>query len=203
MRAVSSWRRGRHCGARSHAHASAPGVAGVPRAHISHRRKCLGMSMVEMLVAVLVVGIGLMGVASLMIESMRNGHGALLRTQAVNLVSDMVERIRANPLGTDAYDCARYARGPVLLGCSPSGPAPGGVNCTARELAEDDLAEWQSAVMRALPSVGPASCRGNVAYVAASDATEPSRYRVSVSWQQHGEPLTYQSELLVAAPAPR
>ena len=186
MRAVTSWRRG--C---------------VPRANLCARRRCAGMSMVEALVAVLIVGMGLMGVASLIVESVRNGHGALLRTQAVNLVSDMVERIRANPLGTDAYDCARYSAGPALLGCSPSGAAPGGVNCTARELAEDDLAEWRSAVTRALPSVGPASCGGNVAYVAASDATEPSRYVVSVSWQQRGEPLTYQSELLVAAPAPR
>ena len=186
MRAVRNWRRG--C---------------VPRARVGARRKCAGMSMVEALVAVLIVGIGLMGVASLIVESVRNGHGALLRTQAVNLVSDMVERIRANPLGTDAYDCARYSGGPALLGCSPSGAAPDGVNCTARALAEDDLAGWQSAVTRALPSVGPAACGGNVAYIAASDATEPSRYLVSVSWQQRGEPLTYQSELLVAAPSPR
>jgi type IV pilus assembly protein PilV len=174
---------------------------GGSRWHPRELQKCAGMAMVEALVAVLVVAIGLMGVASLIVESVRNGHGALLRTQAVNLVSDMVERIRANPLGTDAYDCSRYSAAPALLGCSPSGAAPGGVSCTARELAEDDLAEWQSAVRRVLPSVASSSCGGNVSYVAASDAAEPSRYLVSVSWQQRGEPLTYQSELLVAAPA--
>ena len=107
--------------------------------------------MVEALVAALIVAIGLMGVAGLIVESLQNGHGALLRTQAVNLVSDMQERIRANPLGADAYDCAQYASGPSLLGCAPSGASPGGVNCTARELAEDDLAEWQNAAKRALP----------------------------------------------------
>ena len=170
-------------------------------------RRCRGVSLVEALVAVLVVALGLMGVASLIVESVKNGHGALLRTQAVNLVSDMQERIRANPLGAGAYDCSVYSSGPALLGCAPSDAAPAGVNCTARELAEDDLAEWQRAVRRALPSVGPAvgpgSCAANVVYVAASGATEPLRYLVSVSWQQRGglEPLTYQSELIVSPPA--
>src|SRR5215470_8922709 len=106
-------------------------------------RASAGFSMVEALIAVLIVAIGLMGVASLIVESLKNGHAALLRTQAVNLVSDMQERIRANPLGGDAYDCAKYARGPALLGCAPSGATPTAVSCTARQLAEDDLAEWQ------------------------------------------------------------
>lgn len=160
-----------------------------------------GFSMVEALIAVLIVGIGLMGVASLIVESLKNGHGALLRTQAVNLVSDMQERIRANPLGGDAYDCAKYSGGPALLGCAPSGAVSAAMSCTARELAEDDLAEWQRAVRRALPSVMRGSCAGEVRY-AAGDATEPARYTVSVSWQQRNEPLTYRSELFVSAPSP-
>jgi type IV pilus assembly protein PilV len=160
-----------------------------------------GFSMVEALIAVLIVAIGLMGVASLIVESVKNGHGALLRTQAVNLVSDMLERIRANPLAGDAYDCAGYAGGPALLGCAPSGAVPEAANCTARELAEDDLAEWQKAVRRALPAVTAGVCAADVMY-AAADATQPARYSVRVSWQQRNEPLTYQSELLVSAPSP-
>jgi len=163
-------------------------------------RNLAGFSMVEALIAVLIVAIGLMGVAGLIVESVKHGHGALLRTQAVNLVSDMQERIRANPFGGDAYDCGSYSSGPVPLGCAPSGAAPARVNCSARELAEDDLAEWQRAVRRALPSVSPGSCAANVMY-AAGDATQPARYSVSVSWHQRNEPLTYQSELLVSAPS--
>lgn len=164
----------------------------------SSRRNDAGMSMVEALIAVLIVGIGLMGVAGLIVESLKNGHRALLRTQAVNLVSDMQERIRANPRGGDAYDCARYANGPTVLGCASPG-VPSGSSCSARELAEDDLAEWQRAVRRTLPSVTPGSCAANVMY-AAGDVTRPAHYKVSVSWQQRTEQLTYQSELLVSAP---
>jgi len=164
-------------------------------------RSSTGFSMVEALIAVLIVAIGLMGVASLIIESLKNGHGALLRTQAVNLVSDMQERIRANPLAGDAYECAQYSSGPALLGCAPTESMPAAVSCTSRELAEDDLAEWQRAVRRALPLGMKDSCAADVRY-AAGDATRPARYTVSVSWQQRNEPLTYESELLVAAPSP-
>ena len=112
-------------------HAARRRQASASAAHRRAARRCRGVSMVEALVAALIVAIGLMGVAGLIVESLQNGHGALLRTQAVNLVSDMQERIRANPLGADAYDCAQYASGPSLLGCAPSGASPGGVNCTA------------------------------------------------------------------------
>src|SRR5262245_51189046 len=165
------------------------------------RRGYVGFSMVEALIAVLIVAIGLMGVAGLIVESVKNGHGALLRTQAVNLVSDMQERIRANPLGGDAYDCARYSSGPSLLGCTALGSMPAAAKCSARELAEDDLAEWQRAVRRALPSIMPSFCAADVRY-AGGDATQPARYTVSVSWQQRNEPLSYQSELLVLTPTP-
>lgn len=56
-----------------------------------------GMSLVEVLVALVVLSVGLLGIAQLLVYGMRTSHAALLRTQAVNLVADMAERIRANP----------------------------------------------------------------------------------------------------------
>jgi len=174
---------------------------------------CGGSSLVEALVAMVVVAIGLGGVASLMIASLRNGHEALLRTQAVNLVSDMQERIRANPAAGAAYDCGAYPGGPSIRSCAASEVAAG-VNCTARELAEDDLARWQGAVRVALPScgasagagaaAGAAACDANVTYTAAPSSAEPARYLVSVSWPQRGvsSPVTYQSDLLLVLPKP-
>jgi Tfp pilus assembly protein PilV len=55
------------------------------------------MSLVEVLVALVVLSIGLLGIAQVLINGMRTSHAALLRTQAVNLVADMADRIRANP----------------------------------------------------------------------------------------------------------
>jgi prepilin-type N-terminal cleavage/methylation domain-containing protein len=56
-----------------------------------------GMSLIEVLVALVILSVGLLGIAQLLIHGMRTSHAALLRTQAVNLVADMAERIRANP----------------------------------------------------------------------------------------------------------
>jgi type IV pilus assembly protein PilV len=48
-----------------------------------------GMSLIEVLVALVVLSIGLLGIAQVLIHGMRTSH--------VNLVADMAERIRANP----------------------------------------------------------------------------------------------------------
>ena len=95
-------------------------------------------ALVESLVAVLIVGIGLLGVCELVLNALRTASAALIHTQVVLLISDMMERIRANPDGLDAYDCPSYSDGPSERGCAPSG-APA-LECTASELAEDDLA---------------------------------------------------------------
>lgn len=163
-------------------------------------RAVRGVSLVEALVALLIVAIGLVGIASLILESLRNGHIALLQTQAVNLVSDMEERIRANFGAGRAYDCSTYPNGPSVRNCAPSTATSGGINCTSDQLAEDDLAQWQRAVRLALPTPGASSCEADVVYAAPGASSEPSSYRVSVSWLQRGGllPLTYQSEVLVA-----
>ncbi len=157
-----------------------------------------GFSLIEALVAVLVVAIGLLGVGELMLTGLREGAAALTRTRAIYLISDMMERIRANPDAQDAYDCAIYAGGPAERGCAPSGvPA---IPCTARELAEDDLARWQSLARDALPLAGSAACTANVVYLAAMSAAEPAKYRVELSWRQAGSeiPVTLSGELLLA-----
>jgi len=70
-------------------------------AHLAHK-KIAGFSMIELLVAVLVMGIGVLGITGLQMVSLQNNRGALLRSEAVMLAYDMLDRIRANPVGTPA-----------------------------------------------------------------------------------------------------
>ena len=163
------------------------------------RRRLRGFSLVEALVAVVIVSIGLLGVGELIVLSLREGAAALWRTQAVNLVSDMLERIRANPDGGGAYECSGYPQGPAERGCAPSGvPAQ---RCTARELAEDDLARWQGLARQSLPLEDSGKCPANVTYLAASGDAEPAKYQVDVSWRQpgHAAVLKLSGVLLVSA----
>lgn len=62
-----------------------------------------GFSIVEALVALVVLSIGMLGIAALYVESLRAGRSAIYRTQAVNLASDMADRIRANRNARASY----------------------------------------------------------------------------------------------------
>jgi type IV pilus modification protein PilV len=160
-----------------------------------------GLTLIECLIALVVLAIGLLGMAGLMLQGLRNGHDALLRTQAVNLVTDMAERIRANPAAASAYDCTTYASGPSTRNCAPTMSAAG-ANCTTSDLAEDDLARWQEVASTLLP-LAPGACAADVEYTSPGSPDETARFRVSVAWLERGEPAaaTYRSDLFLV-PSP-
>lgn len=77
-----------------------------------HRQR--GVSLLEVLISVLVLGVGLLGVAALQTSSMRNTNSALERTMAVILTDTFAEIMRNNQadaeLGNLAFaDCAGNA----------------------------------------------------------------------------------------------
>lgn len=153
-----------------------------------------GVTMVEALVALVVLSIGLLGIAGLFVESLRNSRTALLRTHAVNLAGDIADRILANSSAGVAYDTASYAAAPVTHNCAPTA-ALGGNNCSIAELAEDDLARWQAAVSLALPPPLVPADAAVVEFIRAAPG-RPDRYRISIAWQEPGAPqYTYSAEL--------
>jgi type IV pilus modification protein PilV len=158
-----------------------------------------GAGLIELLVALAVLSIGLLGVAHLLVHSMRASHSALLRTQAVNLVADMADRIRANPRGAAAYDCAGYATGAAPRGCAAVDPVTAPANCTSAELAEDDLARWQEVARAALP-LADRPCAADVRHEAGAVV---DRFRVSLAWEDAGssQVLSEQAELVIVRPA--
>lgn len=131
-----------------------------------------GFTLVEVLIALLVLSIGMLGIAALYLESLRASRSALVRTEAVTLASDIADRMRANRNPAGAYDC--------------------GGTCDAGEggnaIAIADLNAWRTAVATQLPG-GTSS----VTY-AAGAANTPNAYVVTVSWTEIGyaNPLSYQ-----------
>jgi type IV pilus assembly protein PilV len=121
------------------------------------KRNSAGFSLVEVLVALVVLAIGLLGLAGLQTRGVRDNHGAYLRTQATLCVKDLV-------------DCMRANRPAALAGAYDLGfgiVAPGGDT-----LAAQDLLQWQTALSQ-LPGPG----QGRVAVDPAS-----RRALVEVSW---------------------
>lgn len=152
-----------------------------------HRQR--GITMVESLVALVVLSVGLLGIAGLYVTSLRTGRTAMLRTQAVSLVSDMGDRIRANGRAQAAYDLASYGGAPAEHDCVVN------ANCSAAELAEDDLARWIARVDATMP--GPVA---NVEYFGV--AGQPDRYRITLSWQEASESFSYQANALLIPAVP-
>ena len=105
-----------------------------------------GFTLVEVLVALVVLAVGLLGVAVLIVGSLRGTRLALERTQAANLASDMLERIRANAAAGNAYD--------TTDGTPDPRPEPacerGDDRCEPAVMASHDLARWLEAVARRL-----------------------------------------------------
>ena len=162
-----------------------------------------GISLVEALVALLVLSVGMLGIAGLFVESVRGSRSALLRTQAVNLVSDLAERIRANATAREAYALETYGGSPAESGCAPTAEDAGN-NCTPAELAQDDLARWIAAVRANMPAMTNPQDAIDVRYVAPANPDDPERYTIRVSWREPGSetPLEYRNDVLIVPRGP-
>jgi type IV pilus modification protein PilV len=109
-----------------------------PRA--PRRARAAGFSMIELLVAVLVMGVGVLGIAALQMVSLQNNRAALVRAEAVSLAYDMMDRVRANP--GDA------PRGEAYDGLDLDEEPPAATNCftgacTEAEMVAFDQALWK------------------------------------------------------------
>lgn len=106
-----------------------------------------GFTLLEVLIAVLILSIGLLGIAGLQAKGLQFNHSAYLRTQATFLAYDIADRMRANmvAVGTGQYNNGAAAPFANCL-ISP------GTGCTPVKMAENDLSEWNAALASSLPS---------------------------------------------------
>lgn len=92
--------------------------------HVTSRQR--GFSLIEVLVAVLIFSIGLLGLASLMIMSTRSDQSAYMRTQVAFLAQSMADRMSANPVGVwngnynTTYPNTTTQTCNASTGCSPA-----------------------------------------------------------------------------------
>ena len=84
------------------------------------RSQAAGFSLIEVMVAVLVLGLGLLGFALLQTMSVRFTQSANQRTQATNLAYDMLDQMRANRIAAGQY-VGNYNATTSGAGCVPDG----------------------------------------------------------------------------------
>lgn len=125
------------------------------------RKQTKGFTLVEVIVAMVILAIGLLGTASLVMTSMQSNQGAYLRSQASMLATDMAERIRANSDATNAYVLSGQ---PAAENCSP---------CTPSQQANADLYQWWTNLTASIPG-------------ASARITIPStgNYLITINWTE-------------------
>ena len=99
-----------------------------------------GYSLTELLVAILVIGLGALGAAGLQLASSQNTRIALEGTTAVILAQDMAERLRANPEGAYA-GVADGSAPPRFMDCLATDRRP-------PQLASFDVTVWKCSLGR-------------------------------------------------------
>ena len=109
-----------------------------------------GFSLVEVLVALLVLSIGLLGLAALQTTSLQYNTGSYLRTQATFLAYDIIDRMRANSAAVADSDGNGYDQ--PVSSMVVSGVNCHATNCTSAELALYDVRSWYDRAVATLPN---------------------------------------------------
>ena len=109
------------------------------------RRQQRGDTMIEVLVTVLILGVGVLGVAAMQITTLKNLNSSHSASIAAMLAEDLGERMRYNNEGTLGGDYDHST--------APNNPADCVSQiCSSAELASYDLGSWWQALNANLPS---------------------------------------------------
>jgi type IV pilus assembly protein PilV len=130
----------------------------------------LGFSMIEVLVALTIISIALLGSAGMQLRAMQLGQGSQMRTQAILLADDLAERMEANK--TAAVKAGLYVVAETST--APTSPPACTTACAADDMAALDLYQWQTLVPTLLPQSSWA--------VRQAVAGNPSTYEITVKW---------------------
>ena len=146
-----------------------------------HSNRQRGFSLVEVLIALVILSIGMLGIAGLYVQGMQAGRTSLFRHHAVNLAGDVADRIRANPRAGAAYtgggldnSCVGY-----------------GIDCDETQMAANDVFLWLDQADDSLPD-------GNVVITFNNGATPPE-YTIRIEWNEPEGAQAYQIVIPVRA----
>ena len=132
-----------------------------------------GFSLVEVLIALIIMSVGMLGIASLYVQSMQAGRTSLFRHSAVTLAGDVADRIRANPTAVAAYEGVGANAGCIV----------GGTNCSNVQMAAQDILLWDLQATDTLPN-------GNV-IINIDNTVNPPVYTIAVTWDEPGVQQNY------------
>jgi len=131
----------------------------------SRRKRFMGgFTMLEMLVSLVILSVGLLGVAILQTKGQQFNHLSYLYTQASYLAYDIMDRMRANEVVAKTGSYQKQLPTEMANDCTKS-------TCTAAQIVDFDLYSWKTLLEKTLPG-GEAQITWN----------SPNRYVISIKW---------------------
>ncbi len=134
-----------------------------------------GFSLVEVLVALLILAIGLLGLAALQTQGVRFNNDAFVRTQGTTVAYDIIDKMRVNRDNATSYTTAFFPARNALPGTGYYSWGSPPYNCNALlATVANDLACWLNTVELLLPQ--------GVATITQQGAPNADMYDISISW---------------------
>ncbi len=137
-----------------------------------HNRRNKGFTLLEVMVALVIFSIGLLGLAGLEAQGMRYNHSAYLKTQATFQAYDILDRMRANrEAAANGNYQPTFASEGIDRDCDTTT-----VICSTAYMAQHDIYEWKNSLKNVLPG-------GKGKVVKTGDV-----HVVTVTWDDPGVP---------------
>jgi type IV pilus assembly protein PilV len=139
-----------------------------------------GFGLIEVLVSVLILAVGLLGLAGLQAQSLRFNNDSFFRSQATLLAMDLADRMRAN------RDVIEQTPSAYSFSATQSVPASypqcDSTECTPAQLAQYDFATWKTRALEVLPGVN-----ASVDLESTASAVPWQTYIITLSYRSTGD----------------
>ncbi|MEH6576685.1 MAG: type IV pilus modification protein PilV [Amphritea sp.] len=128
------------------------------------KKNCRGMTLIEVLVTLVLLSVGLLGLAAMQVRAMQMNQGAYMRSQAVSLSQDMADRMRIN------WEAAEGGSYEITLAAESDDFIADDSDADQLKLVMQDISEWLAFIKASLPE-------GN-----GSISRTDQRFTITVCW---------------------
>lgn len=144
-----------------------------------------GVGLVEVLIAVLIFAVGMLGMTAMQLGAKRSSFEATQRSIATSLARDILERMRSNPVALSSYAVLELGSATVTSGtnCNTS-------SCTTAQLAVRDVYEWSQLLQGAAEKItinGVTSDTGGLVDYRACITNASGFVTVAIAWRGVGD----------------
>ncbi|WP_199096605.1 type IV pilus modification protein PilV [Dyella sp. ASV21] len=143
---------------------------------MNKKRHNQGFSLIEVLISVVIVSVGMLGVAGILLTVSRSANSNYARQQAVALTYDIVDRMRANATAASNSTTSNpYIAAATAPSTTTPSPDCSSATCSATQMASFDVWQWQTKIKNSLPNG-----LGSVSVAAGN--TNTTNITVTVTW---------------------